>query len=102
MYVESESVNAVINDMVKEIRYLEDKLAEREWIPCSERLPDLDGHYLVTAKGAMNPDYVTVGCCLRTTKLDNKWIRRWDDETGYPMEVIAWMPLPEPYRGDEK
>mgnify|MGYP006898638493 FL=1 len=38
MYIESE--NAVINDMVKEIKYLEEKLAEREWIPCSERLPD--------------------------------------------------------------
>lgn len=83
-------------DRVWGIAYERGKEDAFQWIPCSERQPDLSDYYLVTEKGAMEPDFVTVGYCMETTNLDDKWFK----ETGYPMEATAWMPLPPSYRGD--
>ena len=57
-----------------------------KWIPCSERLPE-DGLYLVTCKGTFI-NYIEI--------VDFKHNRF------FPIlgEVIAWMPLPEPYKGE--
>lgn len=65
---------------------------EPQWIPCSERLPEEKGEYLVT----YHPCY---------------WDNVWDDikvgidsfrgKTAWAKKkhqrVIAWMPLPKPY-----
>lgn len=64
-------------------------LEQTRWIPCSERLPENEGVYLVTFKlSFMN--FIEV--CTFTKAGWNK--------VGYD-EVIAWMPLPEVYRGGE-
>lgn len=66
--------------------------AESEWIPCSERLPNEDecGWYLVTVKG--HELFVDVA--------------PFDDALwkglGSNQEVIAWMPLPEPYKAESE
>ena len=59
-----------------------------EWIPCSERLPDKAGNYLVTSKGCT-------------------WVAHWFYHTWWGIEkecrwtdVKAWMPLPEAYKED--
>ena len=66
---------------------------ESMWIPCSERLPSKDGDaYLVT-------DYCPLINHIRTriaycyANKDGFWS---NTPKGY--EVIAWMPLPMPYR----
>ena len=51
------------------------------WIPCSERLPFDAGYYLTTTT------YNEVFCDYWNL---NEWNRT--------EQVIAWMPLPEPYR----
>lgn len=69
------------------------------WIPVSERLPDIGDTFLVT---------VMVGTKVETDVADsfgsyidgfwntfNDWIE--DEEC----HVIAWMPLPEPYKGGD-
>ncbi|MEE3344509.1 MAG: DUF551 domain-containing protein [Bacilli bacterium] len=63
------------------------------WIPCSERLPEEDGEYLVTTKwkGSYSGDvYIE-------TNIDVYWekLKEWDNN-----DIIAWMPLPEPYVPD--
>lgn len=58
----------------------------QRWIPCSERLPEKAGRYLVTCEkwGAWEVDW--------NIWTDNKiWL--WEQG------VSAWMPLPEPYKG---
>lgn len=65
--------------------------AEAEWIPCSERLPEKDGWYLVTVQGYETVTDVSLysaddGCA-------------WGDVSA-KQKVIAWMPLPKPYRED--
>jgi hypothetical protein len=51
------------------------------WIPCSERLPETGSHVLVFLKDGYigTDDYFSYG---------------FDD---FKDDVIAWMPLPEPY-----
>jgi len=65
---------------------------EQRWIPCSERLPKESGTYTVTAyNGATN----------RVTYAKyQKRLKRWE-LTGARAywRVLAWMPLPEPYKG---
>lgn len=56
-----------------------------EWIPCSERLPEKYGEYLVTAIYIDKP-YVTT---------DEYFSYGWDDWE----EVIAWAERPKPWKG---
>lgn len=63
------------------------------WIPCSERLPEVSGKYLVTVKWSNDNEnehiYITTS-----------WYKEWDD-VGWDwseFNVIAWRPLPEPYK----
>ena len=85
MYGEAED-----NETKEALFYATEALKEQrphgEWIPCSERLPEKDGKYLVTMKGwASSKPMVTTSIFVNSTK---EW---------YP-SCIAWMPLPEPYK----
>lgn len=78
---------------------------EPKWIPCSERWPEANGRYLVTrglnACGAMwNRVYIINYSDLMGLKSERIW---WDGNVGKSDferidDVIAWMPLPEPYK----
>ena len=68
------------------------------WIPCSERLPDIGDTFLVT---------VMVGAKVKTdvassfgSYIDGFWDTFNDWIEDEECHVIAWMPLPEPYRED--
>lgn len=78
-----------------------------KWIPTSERLPSERGEYLVT----VDFDGDTYVECFHYGKpmMANREVKGEcfydsDDEWGdvvYDKEVIAWMPLPKPYRKTE-
>ncbi len=58
------------------------------WIPVSERLPENDAYVLcttITAKGLRN--------VVRGYYSGKVWV------CGTNINVIAWMPMPEPYEG---
>lgn len=76
------------NKMAERLTELEYKEAERQWIPISERLPDMHDEVLVTARGEVSIAWLYV---------DGKWR---SNDMPQPMfkDIIAWMPLPEPYR----
>ena len=57
------------------------------WIPCSERLPEEKGWYLVYAKNQRPFVAYFKG---KTFPLNNHY-----------HEIVAWMPLPEPYEEKE-
>ena len=78
------------NDMAERLAELEWKLGEREWIPCSERLPEKDELVLVT---------VWNGVSIAWRNIYGGWESAEDMyEKG---DVTAWMPLPTPYKGGE-
>lgn len=64
-----------------------------KWIPCSERLPEKNGNYLVTVEsndGTASIKFQTI----------DHWGPDWlHDEK--KRKVIAWMPLPEPYQSND-
>lgn len=68
-----------------------------EWIPCSERLPEEGKLVLVTLNPIFLKDSVHPVIITKYTTEKDSWIHT------IPDAVLAWMPLPEPYRreGDE-
>ena len=81
--------------------------AEADWIPCSERLPNEDGRYLVTYPLFVRKDkWVNVlwygKPSMPNIKVKGKCWYRSDDEYGDVVydDVIAWQELPKPYRED--
>lgn len=59
-------------------------LEQEKWIPVSERVPKRSGYYLVTGRqGAVN----------KRLYQDGHWYGNW--------AILAWMPLPEPYKESE-
>lgn len=94
---------------------LKDAQPERktgEWIPCSERLPEEDfwsgrgrqfsEHVLVTIVNRGNDDERFTDIAQT---VDGIWQLSHDVDGDCSLpnwcEVIAWMPLPEPYKGDK-
>lgn len=58
---------------------------QSRWVPCKERLPEENGGYLVTGKRGV----------VYSTRFENG---RWYGGT----KPIAWMSLPEPWRGQDE
>lgn len=63
-----------------------------EWVPCSERLPENIKTVLVTLKEMEQPTIGWYG------NIDG-WRLSEKEFCCIEHEVIAWMPLPEPYQG---
>lgn len=66
-------------------------LEQTRWIPVSERLPDIHDYcmkYLVTDR------HRHIHTSLFTESRGKCW---WSHE-----DVIAWMPLPQPYKGESE
>lgn len=62
------------------------------WIPVEERLPEEDGFYIATIDGEIaGQEESFVGLAEFE---DDFWV---DDDIDYKC-IIAWRPLPEPYR----
>lgn len=55
-----------------------------KWVPVSERLPE-DGYWLWSATSG-------------EVKKDFYWQGHWELAEKFGYEVVAWMPLPEPYK----
>lgn len=74
-----------------------EKTANNGWIPCSERLPEIRKDVLAVVK--YNGFMGMYGTWMRIGHLesDNEWL---GDCIGG--KVIAWQPLPEPYREEQE
>ena len=82
------------------------------WIPCSERLPEEDTEVLISYRykeGEGDTDHVNIDItsygtvCFGGREIHT--LKEWRQPFDYfhaNYEVIAWMPLPEPYREDEQ
>lgn len=81
---------------------------EQRWIPCSERPPKQNGVYAVTRIISEGFEYnnITDRCYTDCCYFDGS--NTWHDDTRvnhgreYLTDVIAWQPLPEPYKEEKE
>ena len=87
---------------------------DSKWIPVTERLPEKAGRYLVIARWSENMDYL-VDALDYGFKVNEDWEgtdyifpnggafgEDWNGEIdNLEKDIIAWMPLPEPYKEDK-
>ena len=71
-----------------------------QWIPCSERLPERNECVLVQTCW-LDEEFKIIAAYRDTPEWTDKEV--WRVENGYAGndEVIAWMPLPDPYKEGE-
>ena len=77
---------------------------EPHWIPCSERLPEV-GTYVLISKKALNFRSNLPNVCTAHRSCDPRGGKEeWNDMLFGKLDdgdVLAWMPLPEGYRGGQ-
>ena len=105
-YIEYHAGKAVIKDKNKLSEAME-KLAKLEdaedtnvlnrWIPCSEILPDGYLHCLVTRRNVYDDGFDSDVREDTYIEIEDIWC--WQSKyEGLADDIVAWMPLPEPYK----
>ena len=100
--IKDRSLLAEAMEKLARLEDAEDTNVLSKWIPCTERMPDAPLGCLVTVmdcEPCTGKEFETV--LPYHVGYDG---RSWNDADGkeVPFEVIAWMPLPEPHREEEK
>lgn len=68
-----------------------------EWIPVTERLPEEKREVLICT----SDEFIYIGEYEKWTWADG--LGTWTESVEYRTisDVVAWMPLPEPWKGEE-
>ena len=88
----------------KVIEKLPSAQPEQRWIPCSERLPDIKEHH-VSEPCIVYCSNGAYGFAELEENIFGQvgWNCERDDDYHEPLgEVLAWMPLPDPYQAERK
>ena len=72
---------------------------QQQWIPCSERLPEEDGQYIVTVKYEHVDGYEDI-YSEHIEWVDGHWDEFGHYHCGRVEKVLAWQPLPKPWKGE--
>lgn len=89
-------LSAICEDMKSTIGSLPSAQRTGKWILLSEKIPEMDDRVVVTTHGY---DFHIWDCM--SNRGDDYF---WEDEEGLyhnKYEVVAWLPLPEPYEVEE-
>ena len=105
----AQSAKKYIDGVIERIQNLPSVQPEQHWIPCSERLPEEYGEYQITWITSVSKKRF-IGCSeyeitgeydFENDRFKGEWLLE-DYVKAYPdVKVLAWMPLPEPWRGEE-
>jgi len=94
--VDYEDVVEIINRYAEEYKQDLNK-NKQDWIACSERIPELHEEVLVTQFFDDSEHYNVTNASLIST-LDGSGRVRWCSYDHFIDYVIAWQPLPQPYK----
>ena len=84
------TVLKMLNVLISIVNSLPAYNSNPNWISCKEQLPKAQGEVLLTYH-----DEVTIGWLYE----DGTWAIYEGESNAQADEVVAWMPLPEPYKG---
>lgn len=99
--------NTICHDLIGEVSALQALPPAQQWIPCSERLPEVSEAYIVSGKQKYEFEtewsyFVDVAVLDPTGEgYIGPWQTFVDWKEGQETYITAWMKLPEPYKGEE-
>lgn len=75
-------------------------MKENDWVPCKERMPEIGVWVLVYTRAS----WIITARCMEQFEPNNyyRWYYRPSGQKCSLQNVIAWMPLPPPYKGKLK
>ena len=81
--------------IIEQLEMLKKLPSAQKWIPVTERLPENDVEVIATGVYMDHNQYVEIASCN-----DGRWSSYMDEYKVNPTlhKIIAWMPLPEPYK----
>lgn len=98
----TERAKSIIEDIIRShMDEVNDTNVPSNWIPCSERLPNEEEFIKAYCRNSYAAEFVVMikGATLPTTLYFKNG--SWTDMKGNYYNVVAWQPLPEPYKGEE-
>ena len=90
--------------VIETISECEEPHSQPQWIPCSERLPE-DEYVLISKKPTkISGSKWSVAIAIRTADPRSRKIQWRDSGFGIIQDdkVLAWMPLPDPWKEEEE
>ena len=94
VYGRSEEGMATAKELIQAIKNLPSAQPKQRWIPVSERLPE-GGHNIIFCDSKGNV------CEGVYHAIPGQWVGfRWNAIYHHD-DVVAWMPLPDPYKEEE-
>ncbi len=89
--------------MYRMTSYAFEKTANNGWIPCSERLPSQEERLKSYCRNMYGSSFIVMirEATIPTTLYIKMNEDIWFDEERSCYDVIAWQPLPEPYREEK-
>ena len=83
-------------EITKAIITVLDVVKKAQWIPISERLPDTYTAVLVS-----DGKYVWIDSLEDDFDSGGNYVVWWDSSNYVDFDKTAWMPIPEPWKGEE-
>ena len=76
------------------------------WIPCEDMMPDIDRFVLVQLTDSYRDPIQIMSLHLKESTEDSDgWLLYWKTQEESiefdAVDIVAWMPLPEPWKGEE-
>lgn len=90
-------LRGIFKNVKEEIEALSPAQPEQRWIPCSERLPEENGQYLITVKYKHEDGYDDIYTEHGAWYFDRFYFSHCRE---VERSVLAWCELPEPYKED--
>lgn len=101
----NEHTNSILRAILNGIKTMPSVTPKARWIPVKKELPEIDRYVLVHLTDIYYSPIQIMSLHLReSTEVDYEWNIYWktqEESIEFDVEdVIAWMPLPHPYKAE--